>query len=401
MFPKFSRNLWLLWFGTIVSAIGNELNAIAFSVYVLQRYDSIYLMSLTKAFSHLPRAIGGMIAGPIVDHFPKVPILVICDVVRGLNLIVMAVSAYFFDLALWVVWAVAVTNSFLDAFFDTASQTVIPKVTNEGELVKTYSLFTTSNQIVEIGMKAASGLLLAFFGPLPLFIFDGVSFVLSGISEAFIKIKENTDSRAPLRFTTKFKEGILYLREKRDLFRLLTVLGLSNVFAIGGFVGLLPYCKGIEHYGLEYYGYFLSIGGFGYLVGALATAKIPPSKYYLIFCVSFLVHNLHWLLFLSHELAMISFVQFFVNGLFMSSVSIIVQTKVVESTDEQYLGRVMALLGVILTALSPLSMVLVGYSADIFGAKETMIATYTSSLGFSLLVVATSYVRSSFSTESN
>ncbi|MCH9015970.1 MAG: MFS transporter, partial [Gemmatimonadetes bacterium] len=203
MSALFNRNFILLWQGQFVSQVGNQAYLIALMFWLLEHTGSVALMGMVLMTSSLPGVLLGPLAGAFVDRHSRKAIIVGSDLARGLAVAVLAITMVTSDsteLIIATLFVVAVVNGVAAAVFNPAVGAAIPDLVPPTSLRGANSLNQMSVQAASFLGLAAGGTLYALFGPVVLFTTDAISFLLSGLSEFFIRLpqKKSTESRAGL-----------------------------------------------------------------------------------------------------------------------------------------------------------------------------------------------------------
>jgi len=144
-----------------------------------------------------------------------------------------------------ILYGMAVITSICTVIFNPASSAIVPLIISKEDLLKANSWMSITGSITSMIGILFGGILYGFFGAFGVLLLDGVSYILSGFSEMFIKTHETEESLS--RIDTKpntikaqislFKEGLSYLKRKKGLlyigiFALFMNFSLSPAFQI-------------------------------------------------------------------------------------------------------------------------------------------------------------------------
>ena len=122
------RPFALLWSGQTVSILGDRIFQVALAWWVLQKTGSVVAMGTVFVFTTIPMLAFLLLGGVFVDRFPRLRLMVISDLVRGLVIGLMALLAFTDSLTIWHVYAFSLTSGFVEAFFQPAYRAAVPKV---------------------------------------------------------------------------------------------------------------------------------------------------------------------------------------------------------------------------------------------------------------------------------
>src|SRR5215831_9087758 len=80
-----------LWMAQLLSVVGDQLARVALTVLVYDRTRSALLAAITFAVSIVPTFIGGVTLAWLADRYPRLGVMIACDIVRGVIVLVMAI----------------------------------------------------------------------------------------------------------------------------------------------------------------------------------------------------------------------------------------------------------------------------------------------------------------------
>ena len=133
-----NRNYRLLWFGQIVSQLGDWFNSVAIYALLLELTGTATSVALMIIVQFLPMAVIGPVAGVVVDRVNRRRLMIATDVLRGLAVLVLLMVRR--PDQVWMVYLVMGTVVSLTAFFEPARTAVIPSVTTRSELLTANAL---------------------------------------------------------------------------------------------------------------------------------------------------------------------------------------------------------------------------------------------------------------------
>src|SRR5690349_11998832 len=114
------RPFALLWTGQAISRLGDALYRIALAWWVVQKTGSAEVMGAVLIASFVPMLIFLLIGGVAADRVPRVRLMVISDLLRGLLVIGVAALAASDLLEVWHIIALSILFGFISAFFQPA-----------------------------------------------------------------------------------------------------------------------------------------------------------------------------------------------------------------------------------------------------------------------------------------
>lgn len=230
-----NRNYVLLLLGDFVSQIGNTLYAFAVSFYILKITGNNALiqgafLAVGGIFRLLPTPLGGVLA----DRFHKGKIMYLCDFVSGGTILLTALTIFLahgsVSVQLTALFASSIVLNATSSVFSPASGSVLRFLVQENEFQQASSFFSTAQSLVSIIGVLAAGVLYSFFGIIPIMLLDGISFVLSAISEIFIRYEHHPKdtSFSASAVIADMREGLRYMFSLKPILAMAFIaLGLN------------------------------------------------------------------------------------------------------------------------------------------------------------------------------
>lgn len=178
--PLRSKDYRRLWFGQLVSVMGDKLDQIALGILVYEKTGSSLQMGIMLAISMVPAALFGLIAGAYVDRFDKRRTMLAADVLRAVLVLSVPFVA---EQSIVAVYVIALAVATVALFFEPAKLSLIPRLVGEDQLMAANSLDSATVSAAElVGLAFAAGIV-ATVGWRTAFFFDAASFI---VSAAFI-----------------------------------------------------------------------------------------------------------------------------------------------------------------------------------------------------------------------
>lgn len=244
------KNFMLIWIGSLVSQVGDEINSIAISIWVLLNTGSPIQMGQVYIFNKIAKLIFSVFSGSLVDTFNKKKVMYIADFARGLSaLLIATVFLLKIDInsKMILLYVISAFNGIFDSLFKPASNSIIPEIIDQGMLMKANSVFRISGEILSIAASIFAASFVIIFGYIPSVIFNGISFIFSGITEMFIKY-ESKDKKV-FQLSKQFgmlKEGFGYLIKQKKLLVITLSAGFINFATVPLFQNVIRFSfKGI------------------------------------------------------------------------------------------------------------------------------------------------------------
>lgn len=403
-----NRDFGLLFFGRLVSQVGDGIHYLALTWLVLDLTGSGAALGTMLFASSIPSVILAPFTGVLADLWDRKTIIVSMDILRGLILLSLAAVFKAGYLSMSILYVATILSSLCGVLFGPAISAAIPGLVKKEELVKANSLNNLSRAATMIVGPVLGALLLGTTGYFGVFTINGIAFLLSAFSEVFIRFPEVTqlESQAEAEssqgnvFLRSFKEGFAYIWQNAGLRSLIFFAVGLNFLGAPLFNVVLPYL-GKEVLGLqpEHFGTVQASLPVGFLIGTILigylTKRFKKENLLasgIIFqgVVGVLLGLLALPLF--YENLSLGFILLFLSfgmviiGILNTLVNVPFQVMMQETVPDHFRGRVNGLLDSLVQMLVPISMALAGVLIDGFSIAGILIlsSTLTSLLGFGL-----------------
>lgn len=180
-----NRNFRRLWYGQIVSQLGDWLDSIALFALTLSLTGSGQAVGLLLVAEFLPGAIVGPFAGVIIDRLPRKLVLIAADIGRALLVLALLLVQDAGDL--WLLYGAVAAKVALSAFFEPARSAIIPSLCTRDELVAANAISgATWSAVLAIG-AAIGGFVAGTLGYQAAFLLDAATFLLSAVLIATVR----------------------------------------------------------------------------------------------------------------------------------------------------------------------------------------------------------------------
>jgi MFS family permease len=369
---KTNRPFRHLWYGQVVSELGDWLNSIAIYMLVLKLSGTGTAMATVMMAKLLPIFFVSPLAGVLIDRMDRKVIMITSDMLR----FVVVLGFLLVDDAgdLWLLYSLAVVEIALAGFFEPARSAIIPSLTPREDLVIANALSGSTWSVMLAVGAALGGVLVSLFGIKTAFVIDAFTFLLSAWFIARIQYPKGTlaKEKAERSDASGFKslvDGMRYLIAQPMI--LVLALMKSGLAVAGGVMTLIPlYANKM----------FASTSAISMAIGAMYSARglgaslgpILVKKFFgdstrvlqLSILIGFFLGSLSYFFFaLSHSLwsasLSIALATFFGSIIWVFSSALIHL-----EADGRYLGRVFSTEMALLTLVMGLSNWSTGFAMD-------------------------------------
>jgi len=371
-----NRNYALLWWGQLVSELGNRFHWVAISLWVFSATHSVSAVSLAVSSMFVGGLFVSLGAGVLVDWFDRKKILIFADLARA---VLVAFIPSLMKIDIWFVYVDLALISVATAFFRPAMFAVIPTVVGRRDLLPANSFFTAMDTGTEIIGPAIAGIIAFAYGYAPLLYFDSGTYAFSALCllgtgiqstlrPASSKIQWNS-------VAASVSEGLRYVR-KDSLQWALFVL-IFPAYLVGSGLNALqtPLAKGVIGITDAEFGTFSSVWGVGFVTASLFLGwfGVRVRKSHLILGGVFLGFASTAGMALSssfNSLLAAAFAVGFANTLNYVGLT----TVLMEHTPQGIIGRVIATRQVALGAIRILSPLIFGAIGDAWGVRRAVLS---------------------------
>jgi MFS family permease len=367
------RDFRLLFGGTATSILGDQFYLIATPWLVLQLTRDPLAVGIVIALGGIPRAILMLVGGAAVDRFSPRAILIAADVVRLLLTGLLALAVVTGSIQMWMLFAVSIGFGTVAGFAIPASNSMVPRLVPDRDLQAGNSVILGSAQIAGFIGPTLAGLLIgglakSLTGVAWAYAIDSVSF---GASAAALLLMRpdgvrpaGTGGAKPDGIWDSIAAGLKFVWNDEPMRLLFLILVAVNFLFIGPLLVGIPvladlYLAG----GAVAYGLLVSGLAGGNLAGFLLASQLPrpDGKTVQVILVAALaafgiaIGSLGFLRSTGFLLVVMVLL-----GLGNGYVTILALTWIQARTPRAILGRMMSLLMLTNTGLSPVSQAVAG-----------------------------------------
>ncbi len=373
----FHKNFTIIAVGQLISLLGNGLQRYALSLYILDLTGSATIFSTLLSLTILPQIFLAPFGGAIADRISKKNIMVFLDFLAGGLLLLFALFLPSVSSKVVLIGILMTTLAIIQSVYDPTVRASIPLVVAPEALTSANSITNQISAISALLSPIVAGFLYGFLGIRMIFLLNMLSFFFSAIMELFLSIPtfEHNDTTPNLSVVlSDIKGSFRYLKnERRLILYMLLVAASVNLFLTPLYTVGLPYIeKMVFHISDGLYGISEGCIGIGMIVGSILTAlvakKIPFEKlhhyFYMIAGVVVLFGLPTIPTLLSSRTLYGNFIVFTCMGFFFSVLIAIINIMCITftqlNTPKEQLGKTMALVTALSSALMPIGQVLFG-----------------------------------------
>lgn len=381
----FNRSFTIMSAGQFISLFGNSLQRFSLSLLILDLTGSAAVFSGIVALTFLPQILLAPFGGAIADRISKQKIMVFLDAFSGLFLLLF--TLLFMRDGTPTVPAIGVlmfTLTIIQSIYDPSVRASIPAVTVPENLASANSVVSVISSLTSLLGPIAAGFLYGLYGIEVVFIINIASFLLSAVMELFLCIPHTAPAMTGpvLRtFLGDIRHTFAYLTRKKPLILQMILVSCSlNLFLTPIYTVGYPFVEKVI-FGVSDQLYGISEGfiGAGMIVGALLTGAIsrtlPFRKlHYYFWFLTVLVLGMGITALPAvmgqGETSYLSYVLITAIGFLFAAalaiINILCMTYMQREIPQAHMGKSMALITAVSTALMPVGQVIFGALYDVF-----------------------------------
>ena len=245
-----NKNFTLTFLGALVSNVAAMFYSFAVSFHILKITDNnALLQGLYLAAGGLTFCIVTLFGGVISDRFNKAKIMYVCDYLKG------AIIIGFTFLLMFVIksqagqvaslFVVSILLNAIAGIFTPASNALLPQIVEEDSFQQAQSYFSILNSFQSIFGILLAGVLYSLVSINVLFFVVGGCYILSAISEMFIRYDSAFEKRDE-KLTVKavfgdIKTGFKYIASIKAILALMVCILFINFFFSPFSENFIPY----------------------------------------------------------------------------------------------------------------------------------------------------------------
>ncbi|MCL2668346.1 MAG: MFS transporter [Micrococcales bacterium] len=382
-----------LWFaGALVSNVGTWMQRVAqdWLVLTVLTHNSGVAVGITTALQFGPVLVLTPIAGVIADRVDRRRMLMVTQGSIGVLAGVMGALVLSGHAQLWQVYLAAAGLGVAAAFDGPVRQTFVAELVPGSQLSNAVGLNAASFNAARLVGPAVAGATIAAVGTGWVFVINAAS--MAGTVGALVAMRPTDLHPVPSasREPGQLREGLAYLRSRRDILVIMAVVGVVSTFGLNfqltsAMMARVEFGQDAGAYGLL--GSILAIGS---LTGALLAARRTRPRVRLVIAAAFgfaAATGVQALMptFWSYALAGIPV------GLTALTMLTAANAAIQTSTPPQVRGRVMALYMMVLLGTNPIGSPLVGWIGETLGPRWSIGVGSLASLA--VAVAATMWAR--------
>jgi MFS transporter, DHA3 family, tetracycline resistance protein len=368
----------LLWGGQMLSRIGDFVYQVALAWWVLEKTGSATEMAKVLIFSFAPMLVFLLIGGVAVDRYPRVLVMLISDLGRGVIVTCVTLLAITLRLEVWHIYIANLLFGIVDAFFQPVSTAIVPGIVPDPNLPSANSLNSLATQLGRILGPAIGAAAAGWAGTSFAFSLNALTFFVSAaLLFPLLKLPKTNGRKAiPVEqedqgmFWIQLREGLRFVLRTPWLWLTILLFAVINVTLSGPYSVAMPFLVQENlHQDIRVLGLLYSFFPIGYVLGSVWLGGKPAlgRRGWLIYGGAAVAGAMLGLFGLPIPLRFL-FVAAVINGAALEAGSLAWINALQEFVPHEKLGRVASVDSLGSIALLPIGYALAGWATDWIGA---------------------------------
>ncbi len=244
---KENRGFFRFWLAQLISQFGDRVHQMALVGLIATKHPgSAVDLAKLLSFTILPVFIVGPIAGVFIDRWDRRTTLFVCDFIR--SVLVLSIALYLMYLpVIWPLYVAVFLIFSFSRFYVPAKMSFIPEMVARDDLHIANSLVTTTGMIALVLGALLGGLIVEYSGSCGGFLWNAFTFAVSGLlvfSITRLRKNRHLPNKEAIIAGTKeiiksqktvwheIKDGIQYIRSQKEIGFIFAMM--SVLFAAAG-----------------------------------------------------------------------------------------------------------------------------------------------------------------------
>ena len=360
--------------GQVISNTGTWMQRVAQDWLVLElTHNSGTALGITSGLQFLPLLLFSLWGGVIADRYSKRRILMVTQASMGVLALILGVLALTHSVAIWQVYALAFAGGMVTVVDNPTRQAFATEMVGRGGLANAIALNSAVFNLARIAGPAVAGLVIAWLGTPAAFMVNAASYGAVLISLKLMRVSElQVVDRLP-RAKGQLREAVQYVKERPALWMTMVLIFFVATFGMNFQVTNALMSREVFHTGAGLFGLASAVFAVGALGGALLAARRSRPTMTLLLGTAFAFSVLevisgfmpgYW----SYLIMLIP------TGLALLTFTTASNSAVQLGTTAEMRGRVMGLYMLFFLGGAPIGSPLVGWAAEQFGPRVSLLA---------------------------
>jgi MFS family permease len=382
------RNYRLFASGQLASLTGTWMQRVAQDWLVLElSHTSGTAIGITTGLQFGPILLLGMYGGVIADRYPKRRTLVVTQTAMGLLALALGLLDVTGAARLWHVYLLALLLGVATAIDSPVRQAFVTELVGPKLLPNAVSLNSATFNMARVLGPAVAGVMIAAVGTGWVFLVNAASFlgVLAGL--LLMRDDELFVGKRAARGGPAVRAGLAYVRTRPELLMVIVLVGVLGTLGFNFQITTALLAKSTFHRGAASYGLLSTAFAAGALLGALTSARRGEPRQRQVLLAAFAFGGLEFVTGLMPTYWTM-FALLLPTGFVTMMVTTAANTLLQLRSSPVMRGRVMALYLIVFMGGTPVGAPLIGWIAEVAGARWSLLVGGLASSAAAVVVAA-------------
>ena len=358
----------------MISNTGSWMQRVAQDWLVLElTHGSGSALGITTGLQFLPLLLFSLWGGMVADRYSKRRILMVTQASAGGLALILGVLALTHTVQIWHVYALAFGLGLVTVVDNPTRQAFAAEMVGRGGMANAIALNSAVFNLARIAGPAVAGLVISALGTPAAFLVNAASYAAVLIGLKLMRPSELHVAERRPRAKGQLREAMVYVKQRPALWMTMTLIFFVATFGMNFQVTNALMSREVFHTGALAFGVASTMFAVGALGGALLAARRgrPTMALLLATSVAFSLLEVVTGLMPTFWLFLILLVP---TGLSLLTLTTATNTATQLGTTAEMRGRVMGLYMLVFLGGAPLGSPLVGWVAEVFGPRMSLIA---------------------------
>ncbi len=269
------RQFLKYWLGSFTSVGATQLQIMGLGWLVWELSASSLMLGYLGAAAGIPAALLTIFGGALADRLDKRAVLMATSLITAGLLGLLSYLDYANLIQVWQVIFITALISVVTGFDWPVRQSIFPSLIERSDMMSAVALTTVIWQATRMVMPALGGIIIAIADTWLLFALCSAGFLVMFLFLITIKAQSTTVKNKESTIH-QIKEGLQFILNTPE-FLILIALSFAICFFATSYIQLMPAFADMLSANEQEFGYMLSVGGIGAVVGTIISSNLQTS----------------------------------------------------------------------------------------------------------------------------
>lgn len=272
------RDYRLLWFGVCGASTGQWMEQVVIGWLGYELTGSALALGLVNAFRAVPALLSGPLGGVAADRMDRKQLMVLSQLILGGAVALLLALTLAGHLQMWHLYLFAVVSGIGWSFNQPVRQSMVPTLVPREDLTNAIALQSSAFQLSRLVGPSIAGVLLAAWGAGSVMMLELALFAIVIATSLQMNVPPRAAGRAKEHPLASLKAGFAYIRNYHELFSVMLMALIPQLFAIPYFTIMPVFAAEVLHTNAVGYGVLATMPGVGATVATLTVATLSDIR---------------------------------------------------------------------------------------------------------------------------